>query len=123
MAQTTKERRATQRRRAERVRAKNGWTVTLNSMKSCDIGNLSLYGLFAMTKKELPVDTDVKVRFKPPEKIAKAFTVNSKVVWSRKDRDGKFLGLGVEFIDVTKENQQAIAEYVKIIKKERDERS
>lgn len=110
------------RRRVERVAALPGWTVSLDSLYKGEINNLCQHGLFIKTSKDIPVDSIVAVKLLPPETTDKAIKINAKVVWTRKDRQGNSVGMGIEFIEQTPKDKEVIAFYIDMIKGNKEER-
>jgi len=124
LSQETRERRHAQRRQSERFTTKSGWTVSLDSLYAGEVNNLSAHGVFVKTSNNIPVDSIVHVEFPATGSLSKGkVSVKAKVVWSRKDRQGILVGIGVEFIDPSEKQKDVISYYIDIIKKENDKRT
>jgi Tfp pilus assembly protein PilZ len=113
-----KERRKCQRKDANVL----SWAVSLDSLYTGNVNNLSGNGLFINTSQDIPVGSIIGVEFSPPN-LNKPICIDSKVVWSRKNRRGDIIGIGVEFLPLSKEDKEVIEYYLSIISKGKDERT
>jgi c-di-GMP-binding flagellar brake protein YcgR len=117
-------RRKDQPRRAhERYAVKDHWNVSLDALYSGDVGNLSLNGVFVRSEKLIPVNSVIKIDFSPPGKTGGKVSIDAKVVWTRKDRHGKSVGMGVEFLNHPRTDDKIIEYYIDLIRKHKDERA
>ncbi len=98
------------------------WTVSLDSFYSGRIDNLSKDGLFINTSKDIPMGAKVSIEFLPPN-TDNVVRVESQAVWMKKDKGGNILGIGVEFVKLSREDKEVISFYLDIMRRERDERT
>lgn len=81
--------------------------------------NFSEGGIFLKTKQDLQLGKIINFNFSLPD-TAKVYHVKGKVVWKNTDKGpikGLGQGVGIEFIDMSIETRQEIANFVKGLKR------
>lgn len=111
-----KERRAGQDRRAH---PRHEVAITMELTAGNDLyfhvsGNLSKGGAFFNRAIPHPVGTEVELTFQMPGDDGPPIRCKGEVVNIPDDNDG--LGMGVRFIDMPKDDQERIAEFVEEVK-------
>ena len=78
--------------------------------------NMSTGGVFIETENILPVDTPLSIKFKLPGNDI-IITCKARVAWTNERGDLKknsfSPGMGIQFLDLTLENLQAIRNFIK----------
>ena len=91
---------------------------TVHVFTESQIVNISEGGLFINTPRPLPKDADIEIEFVLP-RADKKYVPREKVKWAidtSKRSDGKagiVPGMGIKFIEISKENLKKISSYIK----------
>jgi type IV pilus assembly protein PilZ len=78
--------------------------------------NVSRGGIFLSTRNPLPVGAVLTVKFALPEAGSRLIAVRGRVIWINEYKPGgRNLnpGMGIEFIDLSEENKEAISRLVR----------
>lgn len=78
--------------------------------------NVSTGGVFIEAEDILPVDTSLRIKFKLPDKDS-IITCNARVAWTNEPgklkKDSLPPGMGIQFVDLSLDNLQAIRNFLK----------
>jgi type IV pilus assembly protein PilZ len=106
-------------RTSERKEVKIPLEITpVHIFTESQILNISKGGVFITTPRPLPTDTEIEVEFLLP-KVSKKIRVKGKVKWSidqnqmPNGKPGIVPGMGVKFIQISKESLKEILKYIK----------
>jgi len=78
--------------------------------------NVSRGGIFLSTRNPLPIGTAIHLRFSLPPPESRDIKVNGKVAWINEYKPGKVNlnpGMGVEFVNLSERDNEAITGLVK----------
>ncbi len=97
--------------------------VTFNTGKqliSSYMNNVSRGGLFIRTEKPLPLNTEVELNFRLPDSY-KVFKTRGLVVWNSPPGGKKIPGMGVQFREMSAEDQEIIDKVITaLVEKEKE---
>jgi type IV pilus assembly protein PilZ len=106
------------RRNAERIDVT--WSVdceTEDTFLYANITNISEFGIFVMTHEPLEVGTQLTLKFAPPDTV-EPFIINGQVQWVNPVRmlaDNPNPGMGIRFVNLTREARERLVEMVHTI--------
>ena len=106
----------------EGIRLLETLTVTYKDRKSCVkayTGNVSGGGLFIATENPLKEGEEFLVKLELPG-LSDDIVIKSEVIWTRKKAEASDVyptGMGVKFLEMTKDNNKALKRYLRDIEK------
>lgn len=120
----SEEPRGQHRRHSDRVSV--SWDVdceTEDTFLYASIRNVSALGIFVLTRNPLDVGTELTLRFSPPGTTT-PFALCGTVQWINPVRvlsENRNPGMGVLFVDITREDRQRLVEAIRTIAYLRDQ--
>jgi type IV pilus assembly protein PilZ len=95
--------------------------VTSDTFLYASITNISALGIFVKTLQPLPVGTRIHLHFEPPG--CEPFRLDGEVAWInalRADGDNPNPGMGIRFVDLTRDARERLVEAIHTIAYVRD---
>ena len=96
------------------------WAVdceTEDTFLYASITNISALGIFVLTRSPLPVGTELTLRFAPAV-AGDEFVLRGQVQWTnelRPDGDDLNPGMGIRFLDLSREDRERLVEVIHTI--------
>ncbi len=103
-----------ERRKAERINLKIDVEYDMSEYQKwveAQTTNLSESGICIISSKEIPVDSQLQLKFELPETYM-VLNVSGEVLWNEFSLNDNYYICGIEFKNVTEENRRIIQKYI-----------